>query len=370
MNQNLNLDGKNLWGRFDAFLANYAQKNGNSNGRKYPEIADPNRLPFQRDRDRIIHTTSFRRLKGKMQVVSPALGDHYRNRLSHTLEVAQLARDLSRTLKLNEDLAEAIALAHDLGHPPFGHSGETMLDMKMRKFNKKFNHNAQSLRVVEHFERRYSDFPGLNLTQEVREGLQKHETFFDRPTGNNIYSPHLESQVVDLADEIAYLSADLEDGLRGGFFSLNDLQQIIIPAQAILDVQDPQDRSAIIRRIMAILFQQIVQDTVANLQKFKIEKMQDVQQCPARIVAFSPDFLVFFKQLKQFLFDNFYMAPPLREIVQNGQDVISNIFDFLLENPQEIPYKFLPNEPIEDRICDYIAGMTDEFALEFVDKIK
>ncbi|MDH3324914.1 MAG: dNTP triphosphohydrolase, partial [Candidatus Peregrinibacteria bacterium] len=167
-----------MWGRFDAHLAGYAQKNGNSRGRKFTETPDPNRLPFQRDRDRILHTTSFRRLKGKMQVVAPSLGDHFRNRLSHTLEVSQIARDLCRELRLNEDLAEAIALAHDLGHPPFGHSGEMALDQKMKKFGKKFDHNAQSLRMVESFENRYPNFSGLNLSFEVLEGIQKHETFF------------------------------------------------------------------------------------------------------------------------------------------------------------------------------------------------
>ena len=361
----INLDGKNLWGRFDAHLASFAQKNGNSRGRKFPELVDPNRLPFQRDRDRIIHTSSFRRLKGKMQVVAPNLGDHFRNRLSHTLEVSQIARDICRELRLNEDLAEAIALAHDLGHTPFGHAGEVVLDKKMQEFGKKFDHNSQSLRMIEFFENRYRDFAGLNLSLEVLEGVQKHETSFVSQNGDKIFRPHLEGQVVDLADEIAYLSADLEDGLRGNFFSISDLKNVKIPASAISEVGNPDDRSAIIRKTMNILFRKMIEDTKSNIKKFKIETLEDVQNCPAQIVSFSPDFFANFRSLKKFLFENFYCAPEIITNIKKNQQTILNIFNFLLQHPEKIPENFFPEETIAQRICDYIAGMTDRFALDF-----
>jgi dGTPase len=366
------LDGKHLWKQFDQTLASFAQKNASSRGRKHPEMPDPDRLPFQRDRDRILHTKAFRRLKGKMQVVSPATGDHFRNRLSHTLEVSQIARDLARSLQLNEDLAEAIALAHDLGHPPFGHSGEETLDMKMKKRGSHFEHNEQSLRVVEVFESRYTNFPGLNLTHEVLEGMQKHETFFDRPKGNTIFWPHLESQLVDISDEIAYLSADLEDGLRGEFFEISDLMQVDIPHAAIATLlpHEKNDRSAIIRRIMRHLLLRIISDTKANLEKYRIQSFSDVQTCQQKIVSFDALFFEKFRALKQFLWDRYYLSPVVKNNAKKGQQIISDIFDFLLARPDQVPTTFMKDERLERRICDYIAGMTDEFAEKFYfDKI-
>ncbi|MCF7917858.1 dNTP triphosphohydrolase [Candidatus Gracilibacteria bacterium] len=361
------LDGAFLATQFDSQLAPYAQHNTNSRGRRYSEIPDPSRIPFQRDRDRIIHTKAFRRLKGKMQVVSPLKGDHFRNRLSHTLEVSQIARDLARSLQLNEDLAEAIALAHDLGHPPFGHSGEGALNKKMKEHKSHFEHNEQSLRVVEVFESRYQEFPGLNLTFEVLEGIQKHETFFDRGDGKKILWPHLEGQLVDIADEIAYLSADLEDGLRGGFFKIPDLSTVEIPSEAIatLDTSEKKDRSAIIRRIIRHLLSQIISDTKENLKKHNIHTLSEVQQCPEKIVAFAPAFFEKFKSFKQFLWDKYYLSSEIRENADRGKKIISEIFDFLFTHQDEIPSDFMKGESIERRICDYIAGMTDEFAERF-----
>lgn len=361
------LDGEKLWAQYDKLLAPYAQKNKRSRGRVLPENPDPFRLPFQRDRDRIIHSTSFRRLKGKMQVLPPSFGDHFRNRLSHSIEVAQIARDLARCLQLNEDLAEAIALAHDLGHPPFGHAGEMALDKKMQTFGENFDHNKQSLRVVTFFERRYEDFPGMNLNLEVLEGLQKHETFFDRPSGEMIFSPHLESQLVDISDEIAYLSADLEDGLRGGFFKISDLEKIAIPAKALssLSEEEKLSRSAIVRRIIRNLLAQIIKDTEVNLKKEKIKTLEDVQNSQIRIVRFNAKFYGQLKALKDFLFQNFYLTPAIKALTEKGERIISESFDFLLDHPEEIPSEFLPEEALYRRICDYIAGMTDQFLLDF-----
>ena len=364
------LDGKNLWLQYDNLLAPYAQKNELSRGRVFPENPDPFRLPFQRDRDRIIHSTSFRRLKGKMQVLPPSFGDHFRNRLSHSIEVAQIARDFARSLQLNEDLTETIALAHDLGHPPFGHAGEMELNRKMHTFGEGFDHNKQSLRVVTFFERRYEAFPGMNLNLEVLEGLQKHETFFDRPSGEIIFSPHLESQLVDLSDEIAYLSADLEDGLRGAFFQLEDLEKIDIPAQAMesLSKEEKISRSAIVRRIIRNLLVQIIEDTIQNFKKEKIKTLEDVQNSQVRIVRFNAKFYKKLKELKDFLFCNFYQSPEIKVINERGEKIISESFDFLLAYPNEIPESFLPEEAVHRRICDYIAGMTDQFLLAFWEK--
>lgn len=361
------LDGKNLFKKFDVNLASYAQKNVSSRGRAFSEPADPNRLPFQRDRDRIIHCASFRRLKGKMQVLPPEFGDHFRNRLSHSLEVAQIARDLARHLSLNEDLVEAVALAHDLGHPPFGHSGESALDQKMKAFDSYFDHNEQSLRVVTFFERRYASFAGLNLSFEVLEGLQKHETFFDRPSGEKIFSPNLETQLVDISDEIAYLSADLEDGLRGGFFQISDLEKIAIPAQAMASLSDNEkkSRSAIVRRIIRDLLVQLVSDTEKNIEQYKIKTLEDVQHSERKIVYLNPDFFVKFKALKDFLFDHFYMNPTVKNLTNQGRKIIEESFDFLLKNEEFMPEEFLPKELLHRRICDYIAGMTDHFLLDF-----
>ncbi len=364
-----NIDGARLWERFDAPLASYAQHNKNSRGRKFDERVDPDRLPYQRDRDRLIHTTAFRRLKGKMQVVSLMSGDHFRNRLSHTIEVAQVARDLARHLKLNEDLAEAVALAHDLGHPPYGHAGERALDRKMREHGFKFDHNEQSLRVVEVYEKRYDDFSGLNLTLEVLEGIQKHERYFSRGERGKIFFPHLESQLVDLSDEIAYLAADLEDGMRAQFFGLSDLKQFDLCAAALSEIEGHGKvlRATFIRRIIHKLLYQLVQDTESNLQFLNIQTLAQVQKMPRSIVAFSPDFYQQFLALKAFLMENFYQQPVVKNMTLEGERKIEAVFDYLLAHPEKIPAEFMPEEDLHQRICDYIAGMTDRFLEGFID---
>lgn len=364
-----NIDGSHLWERFDAHLAPYAQHNCNSRGRKFKEKEDPDRLPYQRDRDRIIHTTAFRRLKGKMQVVSPMSGDHFRNRLSHTIEVAQVARDLARHLKLNEDLAETVALAHDLGHPPYGHAGEKALDKKMREHGRNFDHNVQSLRVVEMYEKRYAQFEGLNLTLEVLEGIQKHERSFDRGKRGKIFFPHLESQLVDVSDEIAYLAADLEDGMRAGFFNLEDLKPFKICAEALAEIgaEGKVLRATFIRKIIHKLLYQLVKDTEENLQFLNIQTLGQVQKIPRSIVAFSPEFYEEFLALKQFLMEHFYRQPSVKKMTEDGERKIEAVFDYLLAHPDKIPAEFMPEEDLHQRICDYIAGMTDRFLEGFLD---
>ncbi len=368
---NENLDGKNLVDHFDSNLASFAQKNGQSRGRKVQEPSDPFRLNFQRDRDRIIHTTSFRRLQGKTQVVPAGFGDHFRNRLTHTIEVSLVARDLARQLNLNEDLAETVALAHDLGHPPFGHAGERALNKKMQACGKHFDHNEQSLRVVEFFETRYPDFQGLNLSFEVLEGIQKHERSFDRGETKIIW-PHLEAQLVDISDEIAYLSADLEDGLRANFFSIEDLKSLSLCHDIIKKLPENQKnhRPTFIRKIIQILLNQVVLDSQEKIKKFKIKNLKDVQVSKTFIIGFNADFYKKFIEIKKFLLENFYMHPKIKFEMEKGSQYIFETFDFLKKYPENIPEKFHPEENLDQRICDYIAGMTDNYIREFAEKIK
>ena len=348
-----NLDGSRVNDQLDSLLCPYAQKNAESRGRLHSEVADPDRSPFQRDRDRILHASSFRRLAGKMQVVSRSRGDHFRTRLTHTLEVAQISRDLARQLNLNEDLAEAIALAHDLGHPPFGHAGEKALDKELQRFGKRFEHNEQSLRVVDNFERRYEDFNGLNLTWEVREGLDKHKTFFDR-SDQVVESGSLESQVVNVSDEIAYLAADLEDGLRGSFFTMDDLREVPLVSRVIYE--RGEYRSAVVRGVLRSL--------ICGLVDFSVVKMSSGQR---EAIGFPAEMRVEFVMLKEFLYKNYYSAPSVRAHTDMGKEIISKLFAKLEERPGLLPeYLQQEGETLEVRIADFIAGMTDGYAEEFL----
>lgn len=344
------LDGENVNFRLDAGLCEFAQKNASSFGRRFTEPVDPERSPFQRDRDRILHASAFRRLAGKMQVVSPHYGDHFRNRLTHTLEVSQIARDISRQLQLNEDLSEAIALAHDLGHPPFGHAGETALDKELQRFGRRFEHNEQSLRIVDVFERRYSDFPGLNLTREVREGMDKHQTFFDR-SEKSFKRGSLESQVVNVADEIAYLAADLEDGVRGNFFKLIDLREVPLVARVLLE--RGEDRSSVVRGVLRVLIADLVENSRSFLSRGEI--------------GFTDEQRGEFLQLKNFLFDRYYSASSVRKHTHHGEEVIAHLFSAIEGRPDLLPeYLQQGDDPLEVRIADFIAGMTDKYAEEFL----
>lgn len=359
------LDGAHLWETYDALLAPYAQKNATSQGRKHQESVDPNRLPFQRDRDRVIHTKAFRRLRGKTQVVRPQKGDHFRNRLSHTIEVSQMARDLARALRLNEDLAETLALAHDLGHPPFGHAGERQLNEIMKGYGFSFEHNSQSLRVVEFFEQRYPDFPGLNLNQEVLMGLRKHDTSFVNYDGEKIYTPHLESQLVDISDSIAYLSADLEDSLRGGFVDISDLTSLALvqEATARLSKEEKVHRASIIRSVFRLLWKSLYEDVHFNLNKKSVQDLKDVQYTKERLIVFSDSFTKDFRDLKSFLFDRYYGAPEVVAETKKGQQIIQQLFEYYMKKPDKLPEQQLFHEEVlEKRICDHIAGMTDSFA--------
>ncbi|PID70058.1 deoxyguanosinetriphosphate triphosphohydrolase [bacterium DOLZORAL124_38_8] len=362
-------DGALINEKFDALLSSFAQKNATSLGRLHAENPDPHRTPFQRDRDRVIHASAFRRLRGKTQVVSPQKGDHFRNRLTHTLEVSQIARDIARQLGLNEDLAETIALAHDLGHPPFGHAGETALhECLFAATGDSFEHNQQSLRIINVFEPRYADFEGLNLTWEVREGLKKHDTKFIHPvTGKRIYSPSLESQVVDVSDEIAYLSADLEDALRGGFINIQDLNQIEICRQVLAKIpaSELSFRPSLIRGVMRLLISALVENIQQNLATNHIQTFDDVQNFQGgRLAVFDRSMYKKFRALKQFLMKHYYRAPKVMDVTNRGQKIIKSLF-VLLEQTPTLMQNFDPQKDKYQQIVDFIAGMTDNFAEDF-----
>jgi len=356
-------------------LAVYAVKSGRSRGRKYREPKHPYRTEFQRDRDRIIHSTSFRRLEYKTQVFVNHEGDHYRTRLTHTIEVAQIARAIARALSLNEDLAEAISLAHDLGHTPFGHSGEAALNRLMRHHGG-FEHNRQGLRVVELLEKRYPDFPGLNLTFELREGILKHETIYDNPfSSGELFTPEkpsLECQIVNIADEIAYTCHDVDDGLSSGLISVDGLMELDIWRQAheYLAKQFGKLESSVYRyQMVKILVNMMVTDAIeasrVAIAKAGPESPDDVRQCDQYLLCRSEDMIERESKLKQFMYDNMYRHYRLIRMAEKAERIISTLFNSYVENPSQLPPQYFARTQDEDKYivaADYIAGMTDRFA--------
>ncbi|MFA5855666.1 MAG: deoxyguanosinetriphosphate triphosphohydrolase [Candidatus Gracilibacteria bacterium] len=330
-------------------------------GRKIPEPEDKNRLPFQVDRDRIIHSKAFRRLKDKTQVFVAHHGDHYRTRLTHTLEVAQVSRDLARMLGLNEDLAETIALAHDLGHTPFGHAGEEALNNCLLQFGMTFEHNEQSKRIVTELEHAYPAWNGLNLNAEVLEGLMKHETHWDKPQNESAVRPSLEAQIVNIADEIAYQNHDTDDGLRSGLFTEEDLQSLHLWQAATRAVQslygtieDPRIRIArTVSKMIGFMIVDTAEETSRRLALYRIATTEDVYICPDKLVAFSEEISEANHQLKDFLMSRLYLSPEVQENLNRGRTTIKTIFEKLIAEGKTPP---------EAR--DYLAGMTDPFALD------
>lgn len=342
----------------DALLAPYATKNASSGKRKYQEPEDPLRLPFQRDRDRIIHARAFRRLHGKTQVFRAYHGDHFRSRLTHTLEVAQIARDIARNLSLNEDLAEAIALAHDLGHTPFGHAGEEALDMCMQKFGEHFEHNRQSRKVVEIIEKKYPDFPGLNLTFDVLDGLIKHKTAYDK---GRLGKSSLEAQVVNMADTIAYNAHDIDDGIRGKILTIEQCEKLKIWKRIESRLKKTASKELIrgqaIGAIIKVLVLDLLENSAKNIQNKKLE------------INFSKEIQKEIGELQKFLYKNFYFHPDVLEKSQKGQQIIRKLFRAILKDNNLLSKEFkkrLEQEPKHMVVQDYIAGMTDNFALEIV----
>ncbi|MBI4708570.1 MAG: deoxyguanosinetriphosphate triphosphohydrolase [Candidatus Omnitrophica bacterium] len=366
----------------DKFMAPYAMKSHESRGRIYKEAEHSYRSPYQRDRDRIIHSAAFRRLEYKTQVFVNHEGDYYRTRLTHTIEVAQIARTISQALRLNTDLTEAIALAHDLGHTPFGHAGEEALNELMAR-NGGFNHNLQSLRVVDYLEERYPDFLGLNLTWEVREGIVKHSTAFDLPVRIQGLRPKepptLETQVVDIADEIAYDNHDLDDGLTSGMITEADLENLEIwkdinrkISEKYTNISAEKRKYLIIRSLINIQATDLIQQTEKNINKFQIKSVQEVRKINKKIVSFSPGMLNLRKPLRSFLMANLYHHYRVMRMSIKAKRFIKELFDVYLNNPEQLPtdsQNKIKKDGLKRVVCDYIAGMTDRCALDEYKKL-
>ncbi len=363
-----------------AIVAPYGLVSVSSRGRLYSEKESASRTAFQRDRDRIIHTTAFRRLDYKTQVFVFYEGDHYRNRLTHTLEVAQLGRSIARALGGNEDLTEAICLAHDLGHPPFGHAGEYALN-ELLKDSGGFNHNTQSYRVVTQLETRDQDYKGLNLTYETREGIIKHETEYDRSEAKE-FEPHkrasLEAQIANFADEIAYNAHDLEDGLRAGLFHPSDLENLDI-WQSMKDQIgwngrpfDALVRREIIRELIGLMVSDVVKTTADNLEQQQISSAEELQLLPENVASYSSMVSQQLRALKDFLYERMYRHYRLMRMQTKAERYILEIFEAYVKEPLMLPSKTqinLEQLPIERVVTDYIAGMTDRYALEEWEKL-
>ncbi len=349
-----------------------------SRGRRYPEPEHPYRNLFQRDRDRIVHSRAFRRLEDKTQVFPPDLSDHFRNRLTHTIEVAQIARTAASVLDLDEDLTEALALAHDIGHPPFAHAGEEELDRQMRRFGERFDHNLHALRIVESFEQRYESFPGLNLTFEVREGIIKHSRDFqpgELPEAEEYLPglrPPLEAQLIDVADEIAYNTADLDDAFAAGLFHLDELKTAV-PGYAALAASleargpagDPRLRfHETLRRLIDTLVSGLIEGTMEAAAQAGVKDVEDVRRHPERLARFSPETAFLSMDLKRFLERRVYSSEPIRGERRRSTALIAALFEYYLENPGRLPEPYCRlagQQPSHRIICDYIAGMTDRF---------
>ena len=361
-------------------LAAYAMDVRRSHGRRHPEAPHPYRGDYARDRDRVIHSRAFRRLEAKTQVFTTRYSDHFRNRLTHTMEVAQVARTVSDALGLNTDLTEALALVHDIGHPPFGHAGEKQLDLRMREHGDHFDHNLHALRIVEQFEQRYLDFPGLNLTFEVREGIVKHSRNYsagefpwlaeyrldERPT--------VEAQLIDLVDEIAYNTADLDDGFESRLFDFDLLRaevSMFDEAYAEIDRRYPQGRRKLkfneaLKQILNRLVTDLIDNTAAKVQESDAKNFEDVRHLPRRVGAFSPEIAEKNAALKRFLYAHLYSQPAIAEDRDRSVAALDALFLFFLDHPERLPKQYAELAESEQRhrvICDYIAGMTDHFLL-------
>ncbi len=357
-------------------LAPYALKSGQSRGRVYPESESSTRTAFERDRDRIIHTTAFRRLEYKTQVFVFYEGDHYRTRLTHTLEVAQLGRSLARGLGANPHLTEAVCLAHDLGHAPFGHAGEHILNNLMADYGG-FNHNTQSYRVVTELEERYPEFPGLNLAYETRAGMIKHETDYDSSDAS-AYEPEkrasIEAQIANLADEVAYNAHDLDDGLRAGLFAPEELNDLDLwqELKAAIGWQKytpftTMVRHEIIRELIGRSVGDVLAQTSEQLEQHHIDSPEEAQLYPKNLVGYSRDFFPKVRALKQFLYDRMYRHYRLMRMQDKAERFICAIFEAYINEPRMLPtaaQKRLDLMPRHRVIADYIAGMTDRYALD------
>jgi len=359
----------------DQSLTPFACHSKLSKGRAYPEREPEYRTAFQRDRDRILHTTAFRRLEYKTQVFINYEGDYYRTRLTHTLEVAQIGRTIARALGANEDLEETICLAHDLGHSAFGHSGEVAL-ARLMKDHGGFDHNRQSLRIVTTLERRYPEFPGLNLTWEAREGIVKHESEYDISDARE-YNPelrgHLEAQIANVADELAYTAHDLDDGLRSGMLTPRLLEgvalwEILLESVGLRGADiDDLNRHRLIRRLIGIEVNDLVHTTHQRLRDSTVHSVEELQRLPYNVIAYSEDMHRRNRQLKDFLYARLYRHYRVVRMQVKAERILTNLFNAYRSEPSILPthvQEQVESAGLERTICDYIAGMTDRFAIE------
>jgi dGTPase len=356
-------------------LAPYGTLSKNSKGRAVPEDKPDYRTVFQQDRDRILHTTAFRRLEYKTQVFVITEGDYYRTRLTHTLEVAQIGRTIARALGANEDLVETICLAHDLGHPPFGHSGERALNQLMRE-NGGFEHNKQTYRIVTKLENRYPNFRGLNLTWETREGIVKHETEYDTADATD-YNPELrgslEAQIANVADELAYSAHDLDDGLRSQLITPKMLEGVALWEILVESVGlwrsnelDELSRHRMIRRLVGLEVTDIVNNTSRRLQEARVNSVHDVQSLPYNIIGYTEDMHRRNRELKDFLYKNMYRHHRVVRMQTKAERMLSDLFNAYKQVPDMLPrdtQATIETRGLERSICDYIAGMTDRYAM-------
>ena len=348
--------------------------------RAFPAPAHASRTPFQRDRERIVQARAFRRLAGKTQVFTSRASDHFRSRLTHTIEVAQIARAVASALGLNEDLAETLAMVHDIGHPPFGHAGERALDRRLQVHGLRFDHNLHALRIVEHFEQRYAAHRGLNLTLGVREGIIKHSRDYTEEEHPELaiyllnQAPPLEAQIIDLADEIAYLTADLDDGVESGLLEISHItQHVQILKRCFARVQADHpgvDEKYLFHEALqwmqSLLTNDLITNTRANLEANSLRTLADIRAFPARVATFSPIVEAERLQEKKYLYDTLYTCPALTLEHDKAEEVVSQLFDFWVENPGELPESYLPDidaDGIPRVVADYIAGMTDAYIL-------
>lgn len=363
----------------NSILSTYAIRASESRGRVYPEIESPSRTSYQRDVDRIVHSRAFRRLEYKTQVFVNYEGDHYRTRLTHTFEVSLVARSIARSLGLNPDLTEAVALAHDLGHTPFGHAGEEILNELTLEIGG-FEHNRQSLRVVEELENRYPAFNGLNLTWEVREGLIKHTSAFDQPD-MSAFEPEkrvcLEGQVVNLADELAYNCHDLEDGLRAGILTFDQLKRLRIWEIAVheMDIEkmsEEYQRHQLVRFVKDFLVRDALSASYRAIEHSGIVHSQDARNWDQDLICFTDETRLVIKELSDFLLKNFYFHHRVVRMTTKAKWFLKDLYTRYLETPKLLPEKIqrkMDSKDIRRVVCDYIAGMTDRFALDEYQKL-
>mgnify|MGYP006090303917 CR=1 FL=1 len=355
-------------------LAPYAVLSNEGQGRKYEEQEHTYRTRFQRDRDRVIHSSAFRRLEYKTQVFVYREGDYYRTRLTHSLEVAQIARSIAKSLQLNEDLTEAISLSHDLGHPPFGHNGQSVLNRLMKEFDG-FEHNQQSLRIIKFLEKKYPEFDGLNLSWEVLEGICKHKKDPENPItiSAEIKHPSLEGQVADRSDAIAYTAHDLDDGITSGLLSPDQLSSNALweENEAELtgqysNLDDKLKKYLMVRNIINKLVSDFRENTSKNIEKYAVNSVKAIRVCNEKTGDFSPEIRDKLKELKNFLFKNMYRHPRVLRMDFKAEIYLTNIFNAYIENNDLLPPTVLSRKHLgskERLICDYISGMTDRFAI-------